>query len=138
LNDFLPELSNLSVENLDKFMCFYSQDCKFSDPFHSMFGKKNIKKVYSSMFENLTDPRFYEFRTISSESEIVIKWVFSFKKSTNSIETKIPGTSWLTLDNKNLISIHEDFWDGSEFFACYAPFNLAINWAKSKVKKNLY
>jgi hypothetical protein len=53
------------------------------------------------------------------------------------VTTEIPGVSCLTLSNKGLITHHEDFWDGSELFAAYFPFNLPINWAKSKVKGNL-
>jgi hypothetical protein len=89
------------------------------------------------MFKNLTEHGFNELRVLSSESVLVIKWVFSFKKSPKSVTTEIPGVSCLTLSNKGLITHHEDFWDGSELFAAYFPFNLPINWAKSKVKGNL-
>jgi len=74
---------------------------------------------------------------MTSKTEVVIKWDFSFKKSKKKETTKITGTSWLSLNNEGLICTHEDFWDGSEFFAAYFPFNIPIKWAKSKVRENI-
>lgn len=137
LNKLTPLIVNLKLENLETFLIFYSENCKFSDPFHSTVGKKNIKKIYTTMFKNLVNPQFSEIKALSSETGVVIKWVFSFKKSSNSLLIKIPGVSWLSLDNEDLIVEHEDLWDASEFLAAFFPLNLPINWAKSKIKKNL-
>lgn len=137
LKELVPIINNLSVETLDNLLLFYSENCKFSDPFHYVVGKKSIYKIYNSMFVNLVNPRFLVTKTIFSESEVVIKWVFSFKKNTKSKETNINGCSYLSINNEGLILTHEDFWDGSEFFAAYFPFNVPIEWAKSNVRKKI-
>ena len=89
------------------------------------------------MFDNLSNPKFFVTKTLFSESEVVIKWNFSFKKNKKSKKININGSSWLSLNNEGLICVHEDFWDGCEFFAAYFPFNIPINWAKSKIRDNL-
>ena len=137
LKEFIPVINGLSVNTLDELLLFYSEDCKFSDPFHSIVGKNNVHKIYLSMFDNLSNPKFFVTKTLFSESEVVIKWNFSFKKNKKSKEININGSSWLSLNNEGLICVHEDFWDGCEFFAAYFPFSIPINWAKSKIRDNL-
>ena len=118
-------------------MVFYSEDCRFSDPFHLVTGKESIENIYTSMLKNLIDPKFVNIKTLSLDSEVAVKWIFSFKNSPTNRVKKIPGVSWLTLDSEGLIINHEDLWDGSEFLNTFFPINIPINWAKSKVKKNL-
>ena len=137
LKEFVPIINDLSLATLDDLLFFYSQNCKFSDPFHSIVGKKNISQLYFLMFKNLYNPKFVVIKTITSQSEVVIKWVFSFRKNIKSKETIITGSSWLSLNNEGLIDTHEDFWDGSEFFAAYFPLNVPINWAKSKIREKI-
>ena len=51
LKEFVPAVNGLSVDTLDELLFYYSNDCKFSDPFHSIIGKENIHRLYFSMFE---------------------------------------------------------------------------------------
>ena len=96
-----------------------------------------FKNIYKSMFKNLVTPRFEDLKVFSSESELMIKWMFSFRKSVEDESIKIPGVSCLVLNNENLISVHQDLWDGSELLAAYFPISIPINWAKTRVRKNL-
>ncbi|OUV99124.1 MAG: hypothetical protein CBD16_08705 [Betaproteobacteria bacterium TMED156] len=137
LKNFINKASILSEDNLDEFMLLYSENCIFTDPFHSVKGKGKVKKIYQSMLTNLYDAKFTEIKSVFSDNELILRWRLSFKTKSHRKDVQIPGVSYLILNHHSLIENHEDFWDSSLLLVQFFPLNFSINWAKSIIKKNI-
>ena len=147
--DFIERTTALTLDTINHFMNLYAEDCEFSDPFHSLTGRKAIGQAYRSMFLNLHRPCFTDLviaevpqptaaSALSSESgaelSLAARWVFRFSLNPAKPIRAIPGTSWLQVDSSNgQIKRHEDHWDASLLFESFGGLSWAVRYLRQRV-----
>jgi hypothetical protein len=147
--DFIERATALTPDTVDHFVNLYAEDCEFSDPFHSLTGRKAIGQAYRSMFLNLHRPCFTDLviaevpqptaaSALSSESGaelwLAARWVFRFSVNPAKPSRAIPGTSWLQVDSSNgQIKRHEDHWDASLLFESFGGLSWAVRYLRQRV-----
>jgi hypothetical protein len=147
--DFIERTTALTLNTINHFMNLYAEDCEFSDPFHSLTGRKAIGQAYRSMFLNLHRPCFTDLviaevpqptaaSALSSESgaelSLAARWVFRFSLNPAKPIRAIPGTSWLQVDSSNgQIKRHEDHWDASLLFESFGGLSWAVRYLRQRV-----
>ncbi len=148
--EFIRRALTLTPETVDHFMGLYATDCDFSDPFHSLKGRKAIAQAYRSMFLNLHAPCFTdlviaEVATLPTEGnaglegeplELAARWVFRFAVGPGKPMRAIAGTSWLFLDGRTgLITRHEDHWDAASLFESFSALSWGVRFLRQRVAR---
>lgn len=148
--EFIRRAEALHPETVDDFMSLYAEHCDFSDPFHSLKGRKAIGQAYRSMFLNLHAPRFtdlviaevpssdFQKETIAGPEplELAARWVFRFSVAPSKPMQAIAGTSWLCVDRQTgLITRHEDHWDAASLFESFGALSWAIRYLRQRVAR---
>jgi hypothetical protein len=148
--EFVSRAVALTPETVDHFMGLYAQDCDFSDPFHSLKGRKAIAQAYRSMFLNLHAPCFTnlviaEVASLHPQSkavpddeplELAARWVFRFAVGPGKPMQAIAGTSWLRVDCRaGLITRHEDHWDAASLFESFGALSWAVRFLRQRVAR---
>ena len=107
--DFYTHMTPDSLENMGS---VYSQKAFFKDPFNEIHSIEDIKKIFSHMFESLDNPRFVIKESVQEDSSLFVTWDFIFLIKDK--EFLIHGSSFLKLDENDLIYYHRDYWDVGE------------------------
>lgn len=148
--EFIRRAEALHPETVDDFISLYAERCDFSDPFHSLNGRKAIGQAYRSMFLNLHAPRFTdlviaevpgsdfhkEAKAGPEPLELAVRWVFRFAVGPSKPMQAIAGTSWLRVDGQTgLITRHEDHWDAASLFESFGPLSWAVRYLRQRVAR---
>ncbi len=120
-SSFKACVEQLSLVQVPVLGQFYAADAEFRDPFHTVFGREAILRSYAAMFNGLHAPRFESLAlaTTASHETVAVRWVFCFQLKAHTALIQIPGTSWLTLNQAQEITLHEDHWDASALLAAF-------------------
>ena len=132
LNEYIKFLEKLSPETLDKISIHVAPNIRFKDPFNDVEGIKEMKMIFSHMFEEIKDISFKVTKSFAGDSSGCIEWTFSGKLRGNP--WMFNGTSILVFDHTGLIVEHTDYWDSAREFYEKIPF---IGWVLAAVRKRL-
>ena len=116
---YIKLFENLNLENLNKFDNLLDENIYFEDPFNKVYGIENFKKIFSNTLKKIEDVKFKVLNVISKDNIYIIKWemiFFAFNKN-NSIF----GLSEVTINKKEKIVSHIDYWDSYKNFYTKIP-----------------
>ena len=113
IKEVIKRFEGLSLETVDHLIDLYSTDAFFKDPFNEVSGRRDIKKIFVHMFEQVDQPKFIVLTEISNLNQACLTWEFRFRFKNESHQQVIRGCSWLTISH-NLITEHRDYWDAAE------------------------
>jgi hypothetical protein len=140
ISQFMALAQTLSLENIDRFVACYAQDCVFSDPFQSVRGQAEVRRVYLEMLQHLHQPRFRNVRILGGPMpeagppcEVMIGWDFEFSLAAGKPRTVIAGASLLRLNPQGNITEHRDYWDASRLMETFPVVGKAIGWLRRKI-----
>ena len=127
---------NSSKENMSLVTEFYSTDATFKDPVGEVKGAENLKKYYSSLYENLKEINFEFPRVFQDKNTVIAVWVMTIRTdSLNSGEpVKVEGNSVITFDESGKAIDHRDYFDLGEMVYEHIPF---VGFFVRKVKARL-
>ena len=110
--DFFETLTPESARRVDQ---VYAAHARFVDPFNEVSGLPAIARIYSHMYESLTEPRFIVTNRIEGGAQCVLIWEFKFyfKTFKQSEEQTVFGSSHLRFDDDGKITLHRDYWDAA-------------------------
>ena len=132
LNAYIRFLEKLSPDTLDKISTHVAPNIRFKDPFNDVEGIKEMKTIFSHMFEEIEDVSFKVNKSFTGENNGCIEWTFSGK-----LREKpwiFNGTSILVFDHVGLIVEHTDYWDAAREFYEKIPF---IGWVLALIRKRI-
>ena len=120
IKNYINLFSNLDLNNIEQFDELVDKNIEFLDPFNSLKGIENFKKVFYHMFNNVQDPSFIILDYSRNKHKVFLKWkmVFYAFKSKQFIE----GISEITLNNDGKINSHVDYWDSMNGLFIKLPF----------------
>ncbi len=106
----------LMPESLDDLARFYSEDCRFRDPFNDVHGRDELRAIFRHMFAQLDTPRFYVRDRVVDSPRVLLTWDFEyrFRRWRPHITQHIHGASLLMFDDAGLVKLHRDYWDAAE------------------------
>ena len=132
LNGDINLLVKLNPETLDEISIYVAPNIRFKDPFNDVEGIKEMKMIFSHMFEEIKDISFKVTKSFAGDSSGCIEWTFSGKLRDNP--WIFNGTSILVFDHTGLIVEHTDYWDAAREFYEKIPF---IGWVLAVIRKRL-
>jgi len=133
---FIQAAESLSVSSVDELAVFYSDDCIFTDPFQTVMGRAEVRRVYASMFEHLDAPRFHSVSVAATADRgPVLQWVFEFAVRRGGPRVSIPGISLLELDAAGAVARHTDFWDASLLMQGLPVIGPVVGWLRQRIAK---
>lgn len=140
VSDFITLAQTLSLDNVDAFVDCYAQDAVFTDPFQTVHGRDEVRRVYLEMLRHLHLPQFRNVRVISGPTppagqacEIMLGWHFEFAIAPGKPRTTIAGCSLLRLDQQGKIVEHCDYWDASRLMQAFPVIGQVIGWLRKKI-----
>lgn len=123
---------NLSPASLARLDTIYALDARFKDPFNDVLGLAGISRIFSHMFTQLDAPAFRVTTRIVDADQVMLGWVFSFRRGRKSIE--INGVTHMILDADGRISLHRDYWDAAEeLYAKFPLIGAPIRWLSTRL-----
>lgn len=134
---FIAAAQSLSKDSVEQLSAFYADDCRFSDPFQTVQGSRQVQAVYRDMFEHLDQPCFQQVRLLGApdhaRQEIVIGWDFEFALASGRPRQRIAGCSRLILNAEGKIQEHTDYWDASRLMQALPLVGPVIGWIRKKI-----
>lgn len=126
---FFETLSRESLARLDS---IYAHDARFKDPFNDVLGVPAIAHIFSHMFDQLDSPTFKVGTRIVDGDQLMLGWVFSFRRGGRPIEVR--GVTHMILDGDGRISLHRDYWDVAEELYSKLPLiGAPIRWLAARL-----
>jgi len=105
--------TGLTRDNLPALLALYGEQATFKDPFNEVRGRAAIERVFTHMFDTLTEPRF-EVTTCTCEGDTAfLVWNFHFRRDGGGAML-VRGASHLTLQADGRVAMHRDYWDAAE------------------------
>ena len=136
-NAYARAAEALTMESVERLSHFYASDCRFSDPFQTVQGRKAMAQVYRSMFNHLESPRFLTVRPLGqpqdTANEVVLGWDFEFALGKSKPRQSIAGCSRLIFNAQGEIQEHVDYWDASLLMQGLPVVGGVIAWIRRKI-----
>ncbi len=117
IRKYLSSFEKLNISKIDDLLDCVDEKIFFSDPFHTISGKKKFRNVLLQMFDVIKKPKFKIINLSNNKNLYYVKWSFSgfYKK-----EFSFVGISEIEIKN-SLITKHIDFWDSGRNFYSKLP-----------------
>lgn len=114
LDALIDFFHGLAQESVARFPEFYSADAYFKDPFNEVRGVAAIQRIFTHMFEQVSEPRFIVTEKVVDDGAAMLVWTFNFRSARRGETQVIRGVSHLKFDAAGKVSYHRDYWDAAE------------------------
>ena len=119
IDERLPKLvefwQTLNPASLERLHMHYTEDASFRDPFNTVKGLPEIRRIFEEMFERLNDPRFTVLEIVASGDSAFLVWDFSF--GIRALKPRqirhIHGGTHLRFSSDGRVCAHRDYWDAA-------------------------
>lgn len=129
--DFYKDLKQVPLDDIGS---IYSEEVRFVDPVHEIFGNDSLRAYMETLCQNLTVGRFEYLDELVSVDRAYIKWNMHFvhpKLGNKNITVR--GVSHIQFNDR--IYFHEDIYDLGEMLYLKVPVIGSINsWLKNNLK----
>lgn len=136
---YYEEFDQRSIDELDQ---FYSQEVRFSDPIHTLYGISALKAYFIESSSALTYCRFEFVEECVSDNKAWYQWVMYYQhpRLAKGKKLSVSGVSLIAFSNTETgvkISSHEDFYDVATMLYQHIPvLGGIIAWIKNKMSKD--
>lgn len=129
--DFYKDLKQVPLDDVAD---IYSNEVRFIDPVHEIFGNDSLRAYMESLCKNLTAGRFEYLDELVSVDSAYIKWNMHFlHPKLGNKQITVRGVSHIQFDDR--IYYHEDVYDLGEMLYLKVPVIGSINgWLKNNLK----
>lgn len=127
LNALIAFYEDIRPETIEQLAQLYTADARFADPFNQVQGLEGIQRIFSHMFQQVSQPRFKVDTTLLEGDQAVLIWRFMFRSGQRDIT--VHGSSHLSFDATGLVSQHQDYWDAAgELYAKFPVIGALMRW----------
>lgn len=106
---FFESLTPESVARLGE---HYAANAWFKDPFNEVTGLDSIRRVFTHMYRQVSEPRFCVTDRLISENGAMLIWDFNFRLGRRAIVVR--GATHLRFNGRGKVTYHRDYWDTAE------------------------
>ena len=108
-------LEGLTIDKIDELEIYVSADIKFRDPFHSVSGLIQMKRVFRKLFNKVSNINFDIIDYAINENSVFFRWELRGILSGNI--WAVEGVSHVTFNDQFKVTEHIEYWDAaSQFF----------------------
>lgn len=106
----------------------------FKAPFNEVRGLTPIQRIFTHMFQQVSEPRFAIGERVVDENGAVLVWDFSFHMRSWGRDKAqvIRGVSHLRFNTASKVVWHRDYWDAAEELYSTLP---GIGWLMRRLKR---
>jgi steroid delta-isomerase len=106
----------LSPATVARIADFYAEDARFKDPFNDVRGTAAIRRIFSHMFTQVSEPRFVVGERVVDAGATVLVWDLHFGvRVWGRVRAQvIHGVSHLKFAADGKVTCHRDYWDTGE------------------------
>ena len=121
---YFETLTPQSINDLDNLT---GEDFTFSDPFNHLINRRDVKRLFRQMFDDVDNPAFEISDSFWTENgtKAVLKWRFAGEAQKIG-KLDFEGLSEIYFDDTGLITSHIDYWDAAQHFFEKIPLFGAI------------
>lgn len=136
LDSLVSFFENISPESIAEFPRHYAEDVYFKDPFNEVRGLPALQRIFTHMFRQVAEPRFFIVDRVVDEKGALLVWEFHYhlKLWGRNRKRVIHGATHLRLNAEGKVTWHRDYWDAAE--ELYAKLPL-IGWLMRGLKNGL-
>lgn len=134
---YVEWFESLTLSSLDDLESIMTDDVYFSDPFNSVFGLSDTRRIFEDMFDILDSPRFRVTHSAMTDSEpntALMRWEMDATTSNNKQPVNIVGMSEIYFSEDGRVSKHIDHWDAGRQFYEKLPI---FGWLVRKVRSRM-
>lgn len=110
---YIACLEALTPERLPELSGHLAPQARFKDPFNDVVGREAVIRVFSKMFEDVTDIDFSARDLACSGSVCFFAWTLRCRLRRNGKPLAFEGATELHLDDEGRIAAHIDHWDAA-------------------------
>ena len=131
---YIACLEALTPERLPKLSGHLASQARFRDPFNDVVGREAVIRVFSKMFEDVTDIEFSARDLVCSGAVCFFAWTLRCRLRRNRKALTLKGVTELRLDDEGRIAAHIDHWDAAG--QLYAKLPL-LGWILNRLRHRL-
>ena len=127
VDDYVSTFVTLKPESIGSLLELVAEDVVFTDPFNTVHGKRDFRRIFDHMFESCTDPQFKVSDVAHSSTASYLRWQMTGRlKRWPYTNLFFDGMTEVHIDEQGKISRHIDHWDSASQLMRYLPFIGAI------------
>ncbi len=119
---YIACLEALTPERLPELSGHLALQARFKDPFNDVVGREAVIRVFSKMFEDVTDIEFSARDLGCSGAVCFFAWTLRCRLHRNRKLLNFEGATELHLDEDGRIAAHIDHWDAAGQLYAKLPF----------------
>lgn len=132
LQHYAAALENLSPDRLNDLEQYLADDLQFSDPFNCLHSKKSFIVLMEDMYARLDNVEFDVHSILEHERQGYLHWTYSASSSVTG-RFSIQGVSRVEVNEAGQITLHEDYWDGSQLMQTLPLLGRVVAWVRRKL-----
>lgn len=132
LHRYVEVLENLNADNLATLERVLSETITFKDPFNKTDSRAAFIAIMEDMFKRLNHVQFVVHLAVENDTDAFLQWTF-YGDSSITGPFSFQGTSVLKVDQHAKVSVHHDYWDGSELMQKVPLIGRVIRVLRSKL-----
>lgn len=125
----------LAPDRLAQLDVVYTQDVRFTDPFHDVHGLPAVRAIFRRMYERLHEPRFVVCDGLAEGSQGFVTWEFRFAwRDDGRAPVCVRGASHLRFAADGRVAVHRDYWDAAgELYAQLPAVGGLMRWLRRRI-----
>jgi hypothetical protein len=110
---YIACLEALTPERLPELSAHLAPQVRFVDPFNDVAGREPVIRVFTKMFEDVTDIEFAARDLACSGSVCFFAWTLRGRLRGSGKPIAFEGVTELRLDAEGRVAAHIDHWDAA-------------------------
>jgi hypothetical protein len=114
----------------------YDNDIVLIDPLHRIEGLDHLQRYFEGMYSNVTEISFEYLTQWEQGNEAMLRWEMTFRhpKLKGGAAIVVPGVTYLTFNEKEKITRHQDYFDSNRMIFDHVPvLGSLLGWLKSRL-----
>ncbi|WP_370298415.1 nuclear transport factor 2 family protein [Pontibacterium sp.] len=134
MHAYADVLGSLNAHNLKTLADQLADDVVFVDPFHRVHGRRVFVAIMDDMFQRLDNVGFEIHQVTPNPAPMTggfLHWTFTAESKLTG-RFGFEGVSRVELNERGLISLHEDYWDSAELYRRIPGLKVLFNWLRKR------
>ena len=118
---YVAFLEALTAARLPELSAYLAPQARFVDPFNDVTGREAVIRVFTKIFEDLTEVDFAGRDLACSEGACFFAWTLRGRLRGSGRAITFEGVTELRLDDQGRIAAHIDHWDAASQLYARVP-----------------
>lgn len=130
-NSYRKAFEDLTPKTLDHLVALTAPDIIFTDPFNTVHGQDEFRRVFSHMFDTCDNPQFIVSDIAPGSEAIYMRWTMTGQiRGYKNHMLSLDGMSEIHVNENGLVTKHIDHWDSASQLLQTLPY---IGWITRRI-----